>query len=55
MNKEIKITLLELLNLVIFLIISNFIEINPFSFCLGSTYIMIFDVINKTLGSDGNE
>lgn len=52
MNKKTKITLLELLNLVIFLIISNFIKIEAFSFCLGVTYIMIFDMINKVIGDD---
>ena len=50
MNKKLKISLLELLVLVIFLIISNFIEIEVFSFCLGATYIMIFDIINIAIG-----
>lgn len=49
MNKKVKISLLELLVL-IFLIISNFIKIEVFSFCLGATYIMIFDVINIAIG-----
>lgn len=54
MNKKAKTTLLELLVLVIFLITSNFIKIEAFSFCLGASYIMIFDVINKVIG-DTNE
>lgn len=52
MNKKVKTILLELLVLVTFLIISNFIKIEAFSFCLGSTYIMIFDVINKVIGDE---
>lgn len=52
MNKKVKTILLELLVLVTFLIISNFIKIEAFSFCLGATYIMIFDVINKVIGDD---
>lgn len=52
MSKKTKTTLLELLVLVIFLIISNFIKIEAFSFCLGATYIMIFDIINKVIGDE---
>lgn len=54
MNKELKITLLELLVIIIFLIISKFVEIEAFSFCIGAIYIMVFDVINKWCG-DSNE
>ena len=54
MNKKLKITLLELLVITIFLIISKFAEIEAFSFCIGAIYIMAFDVINKWCG-DSNE
>lgn len=47
MNKK---TLLELLVITIFLIISQFVEIEAFSFCMGSIYIMLFDVINRIIG-----
>lgn len=52
MSKKTKITLLELLVLVIFLIISNFAKIEAFSFCLGATYIVMFDEINKVVGDE---
>lgn len=50
MNKKLKITLLELLVITIFLIISKFVEIEAFSFCIGAIYIMTFDVINILYG-----
>lgn len=47
MNKK---TLLELLVITIFLIISQFVEIEAFSFCIGAIYIMLFDVIERIIG-----
>lgn len=50
MSKKTKTTLLELSVLIMFLIMSNFIKIEAFSFCLGASYIMIFDLINRVIG-----
>ena len=50
MNKNVKKFLLVLLVVVAFFIISNFIEIEPLSFCLGATYIMMLDIINIVMG-----
>lgn len=46
MSKKIVTTSLELLVLLTFLVIDNFVEIDAFSFCLGTIYIMSFDIIN---------
>ena len=52
MNKRIKITLLELLVIAIFILISKFIKIDTFGFCMGAVYIMIFDVIENYFRGD---
>lgn len=50
MNKKLKIILLNLLVIVIYSIISNFIEIKTFSFCVGASFIMILNVIDNLVG-----
>lgn len=52
MNKRIKTTLLELLVIIIFCIMSNFVEMDVFSFSLGAIYIMLFDVIERIIGDE---
>lgn len=52
MSKRIKITLLELLVIIIFCIMSDFVEMDVFSFSLGAIYIMLFDIIGRIIGDN---
>ena len=47
MNNRIKTTLLEVLVVIIFITITNFIEIDGVDFCMGAVYILILDTIEN--------
>ena len=46
MINKTKHTLLDLLVIVLFLILSKYIEMEAFSFCMGAIYVMMFDIID---------
>lgn len=50
MSKKIKITILDILVIITFMIMSKFIKIEAFSFCMGATYLLAFDLIKIIVG-----